>query len=358
MKIIALTHVKNDAWCIGNAIEHLSLWADEVIIADEHSTDGSHDIYQRFKNYANVHIIENRPKFNFNTADLRNYMLGLARNFDGNNLIFEIHADEIMSAEILLPELKDKLFARLKPRAAIMMPWTTLWKHPLKYRADASIWSKTRSWFGYWDDRSAIFEGAYFHGSRIPEKYLQNRVDIDFLQVMHYQFVNIGYERSKQALYHIYERNHFPDENIEYINKKYAIAFDERNLNLETLDTKHIQPWLDRGIPLDQEFPSDIFNWRDVEVLRNFQRHGTQRYRELNIWYIDWEYKRQLALNDGHAGLPMTPITDDRDFSTRLAHKWLMRTQWYPFWRFDFIRLLLSKGWTKVLGNLRGYRQG
>jgi hypothetical protein len=343
MKIITLTHVKNDAWCIEKAIEHLRLWADEVIIADERSDDGSSEIYDRCKKYSNVHIIENRPKFNFNTPDLRNYMLSLAREFDGNNLIFEIHADEIMSAEILKPEVKQRLLDSVKPRSAIMMPWTTLWKHPLYYRNDDSIWSRTRSWFGYYDDRSAHFEGAYFHGSRIPEKYLQNRLDLNFLQVLHYQFVNIGYERSKQALYHVYERNHFPNENIEYINKKYAIAFDERNINVSRLDPSHIQPWIDRGISLEDEFPENFLNWRDIEILRNFQRYGTERYRELNIWYIDWEAKRLEATAEGVAGIPKDPINDERGISTRVAHEWLMRTQWYPFWRIDFIKLLFVK---------------
>ncbi len=355
MKIITLTHVKNDAWCIGKAIDHLRQWADEVIVADENSDDGSAEIYHRYKVYPNVHIVENRPKFNFNTPDLRNYMLSLARQFDGNNLIFEIHADEIMSAEILRPEIKQRLLDSAPPRSAIMMPWTTLWKHPMEYRADNSIWSRTRSWFGYHDDRSANFEGAYFHGSRIPEKYLTNRVDMDFLQVLHYQFVNLAYERSKQALYHIYERNHFPSENIEYINKKYAIAFDERNLKIARLDPQHVQPWIDRGIPLDEEFPGQQINWRDVEILRNFQRHGITRYRDLNIWYIDWEKKRLEALRQGYGGIPEQPVVDERSLSTRMAHDWLMRTQWYPFWRLGFFRLLFTKGLERLRRKLSAF---
>lgn len=354
MKIITLTHVKNDVWCIEKAIQHLRLWADVVIVADENSDDGSREIYQRCKAYPNVHIIENRPKFNFNTPDLRNYMLSLAREYDGNNLIFEIHADEIMSAKILDKDVRAQLLSSVRPRSAIMMPWTTLWKHPMLYRADKSIWSKTRSWFGYYDDRSANFEGAYFHGSRVPEKYLTNRLDIDFLQVLHYQFVNIGYERSKQALYHIYERNHFPKENIEYINKKYAIAFDERDILVAPLESCHAQPWIDRGIKIDEEFPEQMFNWRDVEVLRNFKRHGIDRYQELNIWYIDWEKKRHEALEKGYDEIPEDPISDNRSLSTQLAHRWLMRTQHYPYWRLDFILLLFSKGFKRLIGKLRG----
>ena len=354
MKVITLTFVKNDAWCIEKAIQHLRVWADEVIIADEGSDDGSAEIYRRCKVYPNVHIVENRPKFSFNTPDLRNYMLSLAREFNGNNLIFEIHADEIMSAEILRPDLRARLLESIKPRSAIMMPWTTLWRHPAAIRADKSIWSRTRSWFGYYDDRSANFEGPTFHGSRIPEKYLTNRLDVDFLQVLHYQFVNLGVERSKQALYQIYERNHFPEKNIEYINKAYAIAFDERAVRVQSLDRKHVDPWIARGIPLDEVYPEQVFNWRDVEVLKNFQRNGIDKYRDLNIWYIDWEQKRLQALEKGCAGIPAHPIIDERGLSAKLAHRWLMYTQCYPFWRLAFFKLLITKGPERVWRILNG----
>ncbi len=358
MKIITVTPVKNDAWCIEKTIQHLRLWADEIIVADESSDDGSEEIYKRFSQYPNVHIIRNRPKFNFDTPDMRNYMLSLARQFSGNNLIFEIHADEIMSAEILRPEIKQRLLEAVQPRCAIMMPWTTLWKHPRLCRDDKSVWSRTRGWFGYYDDRAVNFAGPVFHGPRAPEKYLANRIDIDYLQVLHYQFVNLGYERSKQALYQIYERNHFPNENIEYINKKYAIAFDERQVRLVQLDPKHVQPWIDRDIAVDEQFLEAKLNWRDIEVLRNFERYGTAKYKDLNIWYLDWEKKRLEALGFNYEGLPSEPILDERSISTRAAHRWLMKTQLYPFWRWDFVKLLLSKGAVRLWRKLSGYTSG
>ena len=99
-------------------------------------------------------------------------------------------------------------------------------------------------------------------------------------------------ERSKQALYQIFERNHYPNQNIEYINKKYACAFDERDVKLSQLEKKHYQIWIDKGIKIDKEYPTDGYNWRDTEVLKNFNKNGLEIYENLNIWYIDWEAKR------------------------------------------------------------------
>ena len=45
-KIIVYIPVKNDAWCIEKSIKHAVLWADEVIVADECSIDGSIKIYK------------------------------------------------------------------------------------------------------------------------------------------------------------------------------------------------------------------------------------------------------------------------------------------------------------------------
>ena len=344
-KIITVIPVKNDGWFIEKSIRSAVEWSDHVFVADESSTDGSHEIYRKLeKEYSNLSIVYDRPKFDFNTPDSRNYALDLARNFDGENIIFEIHADEIMTAEILKPEIKNKLIETMSPKSSLMVPWINLWKSPLYYRSDNSIWSKSKTWIAFRDDRKAKFEGPVFHGPRAPESFLENKIEIDYLQLMHYQFVNLSMERSKQALYQIFERNHYLNKNIEYINKIYACAFDERKVNLIRLEDKHYIPWVKKGIKIDEEYPENSYNWRDTEVLKNFKKNGAKFYKNINIWYINWEEKRQEAIKRGIENIPDKPITDPRDLSTKLAHKFLMKYQMYPFWRIDFYKLLIEKG--------------
>jgi hypothetical protein len=351
-KIITIIPVKNDAWFIEKSIRSSSEWSDYVIIADESSTDGSHEIYRMLElELDNIYVTYNRPKFDFTTPDLRNYLLGLARNFPGNNLIFEMHADEIMSAEIFNSDLRERLLEQSPVGSAIMMPWVNLWKNPIKYREDASIWSGNNSWFAYRDDRRVKFEGEVFHGPRAPESFLKNKVYIDYLQVMHYQFVNISMERSKQALYHIYERNHYPSKNTEYINKIYACAFDERSVVLKNLEIKHYALWIQKGIKIDEKYDFSLFNWRDAEVLKNFDRFGVYKYKNLNIWFIDWEQKRVAAEQLKIKGIPKNFIVDPRGLSDRWAHKFLMKYQVYPFWRFEFHKLLFEKFMERVKKN-------
>lgn len=348
MKIIVTIPVKNDAWFVEKAVVTASAWADHVFVADENSDDGSHEIYDRLSKLYNVTFIRNRPKFSFNSPDLRNYLMGLARSFEGMNLIFELHADEVMSAAVLEPNARETLKSSVSPGSAVMFPWLTMWGKPDFYRDDRSLWSKNACWFGYCDDRISRFEGPVFHGPRAPESFLSEKVFLDNLCVLHYQFINRSNELSKQALYQVYERNHFPDKSVEHINKIYAVAFDTSRLKLKEIEVKHIDRWIELGVNLLEEYPDIGLNYRDKEVLRNFQIHGLERYKDLNIWYIDWEYKRKEALKVCLTEVPCSPINDPRDMSAKLAHLWVMRTQLYAFWRLDFMKLLLQKGPQKL----------
>jgi hypothetical protein len=351
LKIIATLPVKNDFWFVEKSILTLAAWADHVFVADENSDDGSHELYKKLGYLKNVTFILNRPKVSFNTPDLRNYLLDLARSFDGNNMIFELHADEVMSAEILKPENKEKLLDRAIGGNAFLLPWITMWDKPILYRNDASVWANNFCWFGYCDDRRVKFEGPVFHGSRAPEKFLNNKVNVDWLSVLHYQFINKSNERSKQALYQIYERNHFPNKSIEHINKIYAVAFDTRDIKLSQIDSVHIHPWISQGIPLLEEYTNESLNWRDLEALRNFKKYGIKYYERINIWYINWEAKRQEAIALGYIDeMPNTTVLDERNISTKLAHWWVTNTQLYAFWRWDFLKLLVMKVVQKITG--------
>ena len=343
-KIIVYIPVKNDKWFVEKAILSALEWADYLFIFDDSSSDGCHEIYKKLiEKHSNLFVMFNRPKFNKTTNESRNFFLNFIRNkIDGYNIIFELHADEVVSALITNPILKNELI-NLPIGTAIMLPWINIWKHPFLYREDKSVWSGSKGWFGFKDDRFSVFEGPVFHGPRVPEKLLKNKYEID-LPVLHFQFINLGMERSKQALYQIFEKNHFPNENNEHINKKYACAFDERNIILKELEIKHYRKWLELGINIDEQFEEECLNWRDYQVLKNFSLNGVSKYKELNIWYIDWEKKRQLFLdNNINLTFSLNEIIDPRDFSTKMAHYYLNKYQKYPFWRLGFFKLVFNK---------------
>jgi len=349
-KIIVYIPVKNDGWCIENSIRHAVQWADHVIVADGSSTDGSIDIYKRLeKDYSNLNIIYNRPKLDISTTEPRDYTLEQVRKIKGCNIIFELHADEIISARILKMEIRKEIIQKLSIGKCLELPWLTLWKDPLQYRSDRSVWSNNSCLFAFRDDRISKFQLPAFHGPRVPENYVNNRIKLNHIPVLHYQFVNRGIDKSKQALYQIFERNRYPDRNFYYSYKLYAHYFDERKLKCKTLNEEDYIPWLNIGLTINKTYDDDdIFSWRDEEVLKNFNEFGLDRYAKTLIWHIDWEKKRQQALALGLQNIPSFEIVDPRSLSTRLAHKFLMKYQMYPFWEMDYFRLIISKAANRV----------
>ena len=354
-KIITVIPVKNDDWIIEKSIKSSLFWSDHVFVLDESSNDKSHSIYKEFeKKYKNLSVVYNRPKFDFNTNRLRNYSLEIARNFDGNNIIFEIHADEILSSEIMKSKIKNMILNDVRVGDAIMLPWITLWERFPMLRDDKSVWSNNYTWAGFKDDRKVKFVNPTFHGSRAPESFLKNKFLIQELPLLHFQFLNLKLERSKQALYQVNELNQFPSKSIELINKTYACAYDDLNVNLVELDKKHYDFWLKKEIKLNIDFNTEKLNWKDIEVLRQFKFNGINKYKNSNIWeHIDWESKRIEAKSLNLSQIPDFRINDPRSLSTIISHKFLNKYQLYPFWRRGFIILLLQRINEKVKKHLK-----
>lgn len=349
-KIITVIPVKNDDWIIEKSIKSSLFWSDHVFVLDESSNDKSHIIYKELeKKYKNLSVVYNRPKFDFHTNELRNYSLEIARNFEGKNIIFEIHADEILSSEIMNNKIKNMILNDVRVGDAIMLPWINLWRRFPMFRDDKSVWSNNYTWAGFKDDRKVKFLNPTFHGSRAPEAFLKNKILIEELPLLHFQFLNLNLERSKQALYQVYELNQFTNKNIELINKTYACAYDDLNVNLVELEKKHYDFWLKKEIKLKTDFNSKMLNWKDIEVLRQFKLNGIKKYKNLNIWeHIDWESKRLEAKSKRVSQIPDYKIYDPRSISTILSHKFLNKYQLYPFWRVGFVFLLLQKLYEKA----------
>ena len=75
-QIICLTPVKNEAWILERFLECASLWADQIIIADQGSDDGSREIARSFNK---VQLIENSAKV-FNEPERQKLLIEAARS--------------------------------------------------------------------------------------------------------------------------------------------------------------------------------------------------------------------------------------------------------------------------------------
>ena len=116
------------------------------------------------------------------------------------------------------------------------------------------------------------------------------------------------------------------------INKRYVITRDERNIRLKRVPEEWLLPWEKIGMDFEK-FSDPELNYFDIEILQFFKQFGTPHFANLDIWDINWEFKRQLALDYEVEGIPEAIILDPRNWEQRMYHSYLHRHIKNPLWR-------------------------
>ena len=321
MKIIVLIPVRNEEWILEKSLKTASLFADHIIVADQGSIDRTPEICKQFPK---VIYIKN-PSEKFNERERRKILLSKAREFYGNNLIFALDADEILTANVLKPKILEKLVKQIKPGMSVMLQWIMVWKNPFQYRYDnLPEWRYNWKHFIYWDDRKMSFDDTKIHSTRAPKEALSNYIKLGDIKVLHYQFVSWSRMISKQCFYQITESFLYPKKSpLKFTSKyKWYLKKGPDGIILRDIPDAWIKPWQERGVDLEN-FPENELYWFDAEILQDFKKYGTKYFKWLDIWDIDWEKKRQIAIKRGIKDLPESGIEDPRPFYIEFYHNHL-----------------------------------
>ena len=319
--------VRNEAWIIERTLRVLLTFCDHIIVADQSSVDGTRSILSKYPE--KVIVIDNLDVY---WSDrIRGKLLDVARNYEGNNFILCIDADEIISSNIKDDNIIDAL-SNIRLGNGIRVPWINLWKSPHLYRDDSSIWSNISVDIGFRDNRISKYNytSVGLHQGRLP-KNISTQLFPE-VKLLHYQSVNFGRKRSKECWYRTLEAMQVGIANYAAINYFYRLARDERDVRLSPLDPQWIAGWQEVGIDLTH-FEEEPLYWYDVEVLRYLSEKGAAYFAPLDIWDVDWEARRRLALLQGFEGITPEPLRDPRTWEEKLYHAYLARFQHNPFWR-------------------------
>jgi glycosyltransferase involved in cell wall biosynthesis len=354
MKLIATIPVRNEDWILERNLQTLSHFCDVIIVADQQSTDMTRQICRR---YDKVVIIPNTsPLLDVELSGSRQLMLNAARDHDGKNIVLAVDADEIVTATVLGSAAWQNALDALQPGRSLLLQWITLWRDPGRYRNDASVWSNNWKQFVFRDDRQTDFSRFQMHGPRMPLPFTQEAVRLDEVKVLHYQFVTWHRMLSKQRYYRVLERITSLDKSAVEINDVYVITRDERNMVLQNVPAEWVAPWQERGIDLEHFAEAPLY-WYDVEVLRSFKQYGVQCFAALDIWDVDWEQKRQLALAQDQDEMPDEPINDPRSWSLCRYDAYLRENYHAPRLVYYALRVPLGRrllGWPTWMGSREG----
>lgn len=310
--------VKNEDWILEKTLCAISLWADHIIVADQKSTDKTIEIVKKF---SKVHVVVNNAEFH--SSSVRKLLLDEARKLvPGNNLIFSFDADEIPTADIITS--LEKIKEACNPGDSIELQWLNLWKSTTEYRDDASVFSNSWKVFGFVDDRK--MEYVYTnpindHASRVPIMSLKNVKRFNLPKVLHYQFSNWERTLSKQCYYRmidfIYGNQRFID--VIKINHRYFTTRNTSSIKLSKIKKDMVSLYEHKGIHMEEIY-SEQLHWMDIEVLKKMSTLGPKYFSLLDIWYVDWEKKRLLAIKSGEIHVPNFEIKDPRNMLIKIYH--------------------------------------
>ena len=308
--IIVITPVRNEAWVLDAFLTCTSSWADYVILADQHSTDGSREIASK---YEKVILVDNDlPEMN--QALARRLLFEEADKIAGDKIVVALDADEFLSEGFEETEGWQRII-RSQPNEIFCFKWLNLYGdygHALPetgymewaFHFDASMKLADE----YWQ-----CEQRAVHEMRVPCLPIERAkyVMIPDIKFVHLSFINPVRTRNKQDFYEVstlakltkqksavtmFRSYHRPAPMVESLENEAALycqgnhGGDARSLVCDD----HGQYYID-------------------EMIAIFERDGLKKYLKLDIW--DNPYLKAAGIN------PKLPLR------IRLLHWYLRNTQ-------------------------------
>ena len=320
-KLICLTPVKNEAWVLDAFLTAASLWADHIIVADQHSTDGSREIYKR---YPKVIVVDNNDT-DLHETNRQRLMFAEARKIQGDKVFIALDADEIFTANYTETEDWRKI-THSKVGDVYAFYWAELDPTATKYTVP-----ETQYQWAIFDDGTNPPEEGKIHIARVPWPLNSepNRTVVKDFQVMHLDKINIQRSTSKERYYQCYmlmnkqEKSSLGNDVLVKNNPILSFRASRTKYNVvkySTIPDYFFENYQKQGIDILKlvDF-SKTFCWQDERVLQYFDEKGISFFRKLDIWDKTW-----LAQLSKVAG---KEIKDPRKWTDKLVHFYLRKTQ-------------------------------
>lgn len=277
-QLIVITPVRNEAWVLEAFLTHCSSWADRIIIADQHSTDGSREIATRFPK---VTLIDN-PDIEMNQAKARQKLFEEVDRITGEKIVWAMDADEFLSfgfsntagwKEILESE----------PDSIFCFQWLYL---------EADFQHKDSSPFAYTEwachfsaetklaELYAEIENRAVHEARIPCTRTAKYINIRDIRFVHLARLNGPRTRNKYDFYQvstvdklkqrpnaisIYRTYHYLPNTVSLDSEEILTTIDNRDITSLVRTSDHGQHYID-------------------EMVAIIKREGAKKFEKLCIW--------------------------------------------------------------------------
>jgi len=308
--LICLTPVRNESWILDRFLLCASTWADHIIVADQHSDDGSRAIARA---HEKVKLIDNDHP-GYDEQARQKLLIEAARRLpvDGKRILIALDADEMLSAN-WADSSEWRQLLETSEGTVLHFRWANLL--PGIQRS----WRSELKPFGFVDDGSP-HEGTTIHSPRIPTPEAAPTLHFEDIRVLHYQYTNWPRMKSKQRWYQCWERLNHPSKRPVTLYRQYH-RMDAARERATPIRPEWIAGYEKEGIDMHTIEEKDYYHW-DEKLVQLFLEHGVGSFRKLDVWNQDWTTiaeSMELSTN-GRLQDPRSPFD-------RAVHWWLARTQ-------------------------------
>ena len=309
--IIVITPIRNEAWVLDAFLTCTSSWADHIILADQHSDDGTREIALK---YEKVILIDN-PTQEWYEYICRTRLLEEAAKIPGDKIIFGLDADEFLSEGFEKTESWQRII-QSKGNEIFCFNWLNLFDN----YTTAEYTDIHFEWAAHYDEsvdfveEYKIREEHAVHSARVPclQSDRCRYINVDDFWIIH--LAKLNHERIRQKL-DFYQVT-WLDKNKERANpirifrgyNKYypdQLSYLDKPVKLCCVGNKKDYSYLVKT--------SDYGRHYVDEMVQVFNREGTDKFLKLCIW--DNPYLIQAGIQ------PRIPL------KFRLLHSYLRKTQ-------------------------------
>lgn len=308
--VVCVTPVKNESWILDRFLACASTWADEIIVADQQSTDATPEIARR----AGVTLIDNDSPA-YDEGARQRLLLAAARQVAGPRVIVALDADEALTANVTASAEWE---AALRARAGTVLRFD--WVNVLPGGRRGWIQPEKVA-FGFVDDGSD-HAGSAIHSIRIPTPDSAPVIDLDDVKALHYQHTNTARTDSKHRWYQCWEMLNGSSKRPVQIFRQYNRRLGFPDDEVSAVDPAWVDSYRMAGHDMADTDDHGPFYW-DEQVLDWILEHGAEKFRRLDIWDVDWA---DMARRLGRSVDPAL-VRDPRLRFDRAVHSWLRQTQ-------------------------------
>lgn len=308
--LIVVTPIRNEAWVLEAFLTCTSSWADRIILADQHSTDGSREIADK---YPKVTLVDNDAA-EMDQAAARLLLFKEVDKIEGDKIVFALDADEFLSEGFESTEGWKRIMES-QPNELFSFQWLNLYGdynhvvpnlHYMEWACHFGPSTRIADLYRQCEDRSV-------HEMRVPCLSLDqvSYVEIPDIKFVHLARLNLIRQKNKEDYYQV--------SSVAKLKKRVSAVTSFRTYHYAHPNLNSLKPAATLYAMGSDENMAGMVKLNDFgqyyidEMKAIFKRDGYDKYLKLDIWDNPYLKAEGIA--------PKIPL------KYRVLHAYLRKTQ-------------------------------